>query len=649
MRLIQRDPNTAYIDNWLWVPKRFTNVESIRGALSFEFPDSYNEKKTRLVYLWKESDHHILVPRHFWRTTDIPYRVVDLRPQHYPKTDVTSIIKLDHRMRDGVLTPDGNDVQQRSIQALLSEPEGTLQLACGKGKTVVALELAVILQVPVLVVLPDTSLLEQWTVDIAALLNVPGGVGLIQGAKNDWQKSVVLTTYHTIGSRAQDLPEEVRRWFGLIIWDEGHHVPAPTFAASAEAFYGKRISLTATPERDDGLHIISQYHIGPVIYKDLTPVQKPRIFFKWTGLQIDESRPDADIRDKNGEIHGSKVSSYNAKWPERRTDILNDASYAVQCGRKVLVLSSSEAEIANMAAMWSSGDIGYQAKVPLYSDIPQPTPMDVGETIAPAELTKVEFAVSTRHANAMRKKVRKMHSCSVGYAKAYDAWTLAQDKLEKNTDKKPTVVGKLTKELRLRSEELHQFVLSTLVSELQYMQGEDAATASNLCGVEHTLHRHTVHKKLEAELDKRQKAFMKKLYPTLKNCGMMVFKVPAKERKRLFDTMPITFAITKYGKEGLNSEELDTILVSSVFSSRNGLQQLNGRNTRDFIGKKSPVTVFYEDDIGHVIGMCKKLKKHLREWDHSEGGPYDFEQIGHPNTMHRSGTWQSNLQRIFGQ
>jgi hypothetical protein len=130
---------------------------------------------------------------------------------------------------------------------------------------------------------------------------------------------------------------------------------------------------------------------------------------------------------------------------------------------------------------------------------------------------------------------------------------------------------------------------------------------------------------------------------------MMVFKVPAKERKRLFDTTPITFAITKYGKEGLNSEALDTILVSSVFSSRNGLQQLNGRNTRDFVGKKSPVTVFYEDNIGHVIGMCRKLKKHLREWDHSEGGPYDFEQIGHPNTLHRSGTWQSNLQRIFGQ
>ena len=647
MKLVQRDPNTAYLDNWLWVPKKFTSVESVRGALSFEFPDSYNEKKARLVYLWKETDHHILVPRHFWRTTDIPYRVVDLRPQHYAKTGVTSVIKLDHRMRDGVLVPDGNDVQQKSMRALLSEPEGTLQLACGKGKTVIALELITVLQVPTLIVLPDTSLLEQWTVDIASLLKVPGGVGLIQGAKNDWQKSVVLTTYHTIGSRAQNLPEEIRRWFGLIIWDEGHHVPAPTFAASAEIFYGKRLSLTATPERDDGLHIISQYHIGPVIYKDLTPVQKPRIFFKWTGLKIDESRADVDVRDKNGEIHGSKVSSYNAKWQERRADILSDAAFAVQCGRKVLVLSSSEAEIANMAAMWSMGDTGLSPKVPLYTDIPLPTPMDVGETVLPAELNVMEFAAASRYAKALRKKVRKSHSCSTGYAKAYDAWDAAQGSLDTNTN--PQAVGSLIKEVTLRSEDLRQFVLSILVSDLQYMQGEEAVTASSLCGAELALHQHAVHKKIEAELDKRQKAYMNKLYPSLKNCGMMVFKVPAKERKRLFDSMPITFAITKYGKEGLNSEELDTILVSSVFSSRNGLQQLNGRNTRDFIGKMSPVTVFYEDDIGHVIGMCRKLKKHLREWDHSEGGPYDFEQIGHPNTVHRSGSWQSNLQRIFGQ
>lgn len=647
MRLVQRDPNTAYISTWLWVPKKFTNVESVRSALSFQFTDSYAEGKVRLLYLWKESDHHILVPRHFWDVNALPFRVVDLRPQSYPHADITSRIKLDHRMREvngqKVLVPDGNDVQQRSMDALLPAMGGTLQLACGKGKTCIALDLAARKKVPTLIVLPDTSLLEQWTIDIETLLNVPGGLGLIQGARNDWKKSIVLTTYHTMGARADNLPEEIRRWFGLVIWDEGHHVPAPTFAASAECFYGTRLSLTATPERDDGMHIISQYHIGPVLYKDLTPVQKPRIFFKWTGLKIDETRPDADVRDVNGEIHGSKVASYNAKWNERRLDILTDAAYAVQCGRKVLVLSASEAEIANMAAMWHANDLTMHPKVPLYTDIPIPAPMDVGETLMPSELDDRQYEQAIKQCFKLRGTVVKIPGMHPTYVAHATTWA----SLVKQTGASAAQTKKDAK----KAAELDLTLRHLMLGMLEPPSGltpTQAAALHDLHRLEQVLKGHEVHRKIVAELERRQKAYIKDLYTKLHNCGMMVYKVPAKERKRFIDTMPIVFAITKYGKEGLNSEELDTILVSSIFSSRNGLQQLNGRNTRDFVGKMSPVTVFYEDDVGHIIGMCKKLKKHLREWSADEGGPYEFEQIGHPNSIHRSGTWQANMQTIFG-
>lgn len=910
MRLVQRDPNTAYLDTWLWVPKHFTNPESVKKALSFSFTDSYSEHKARYVYLWKETTHHILVPRHFWDVRNLPYRVVDLRPQSYPAVDITSNIKLDHRMRDHTLVPTGDDVQRKSLDALLSTTEGILQLACvsgdtvinvnrggkgfkvriedaynrsigkdksswdstiptyirsakgdriglqrviafikrgerhtyelelvdgkklrltedhevltpggykplkslksgdevivdgnrkssackkklayrriggfnhhpyaryqsrsycieehraiveadlngltledfreccrigqvghlrfidpkihhvhhkdeniynnsldnlevlpkeehlkghrpgaaafgygvpmpvkisrihyrlseivydvaceapynnfvangivvhncGKGKTCVALELAAQMKVPTLIVLPDTQLLEQWTQEIANLLNVPDGVGLIQGAKNDWRKPVVLTTYHTLGARAANLPEEVLRWFGLIIWDEGHHVPAPTFSASAEAFYGKRVSLTATPERDDGLHIISMYHIGPVVYKDLTPVQKPRIFFKWTGLSVDETRPGVSIRDRNGEVHGSKVMSYFAKWAERRADLLNDAAYAVQCGRKVLVLSSSESEIANLAAMWSSGNIGLTPTVPLYTDIPIPTPHDVGETLPPVELEESAFNRITEKTEKLRRRLAHATNISDTYVKLHDAWQAERIKPPPLDDPKaPKDPARQDPDkLEELNEQMHQYILNSLIQGLQLSPGE-MKVAYELQSIEVELHCHRVFKKVTAEMERRQKAFIKDLSSKLINCGIMLHKVSPQERKRYIDTMPIVFAIMKYGKEGLDSEELDTILVSSTFSSRNGLQQLMGRPTRDFIGKKSPVIVFYEDNIGHVIGMCKKLKKHLREWTRDEGGPYEFEYLGHPTTDARKGTWIQNLQRIFGR
>jgi superfamily II DNA or RNA helicase len=637
MRLVQRNPNTAYLDNWLWVPKRFTNVESVRNALTFAFSDSYSEQKVRYVYLWKEAEHHILVPRHFWDINNLPYRTVDLRPQSYPLVDITSNIKLDHRRRDSGLEPTGDDVQQRSLEALLQSTEGILQLSCGKGKTCIALELAARLKVPTLIVLPDTQLLEQWTQEIAALLNVPDGVGLIQGAKNDWRKPVVLTTYHTLGARAPTLPEEVLRWFGLIIWDEGHHVPAPTFAASAEVFYGKRISLTATPYRDDGLHIISMYHIGPVVYKDLKPIQKPRIFFRWTGLEIDETRAGADIRDRNGEIHGSKVSSYFAKWPERRAEILNDAAYAVSCGRKVLVLSNSEAEIANFAAMWSSGHIGVTPAVPLYTDIPIPTPQEVGETQLPAELDEVEYNKRLTKIEKFWQKVARLPGINPTFTGLVDQWHAEKQTSPQNEAKIATC-----------AEQIHHYTRYSLMQGLAVPE-PDAQAVRQMYSIEQELWQHDVAKKIGTELERRQKAYIKDLSSRLINCGIMLHKVSPKERKRYIDTMPIVFAIMKYGKEGLDAEDLDTVLVSSVFSSRNGLQQLKGRPTRDHVGKKSPVIVFYEDNVGHIIGMCKKLKRHLRDWPHEEGGPYSFEYIGHPTTVARSGTWHQNLQKVFGR
>jgi hypothetical protein len=138
-----------------------------------------------------------------------------------------------------------------------------------------------------------------------------------------------------------------------------------------------------------------------------------------------------------------------------------------------------------------------------------------------------------------------------------------------------------------------------------------------------------VQKKIDNELTKRQHAYIKDLLPRLTTCGFMVYKVAAKKRHEFVESMPVIFAITKYGKEGLDSPALDTIFVSTPFSSRNGLQQVMGRPSRVHAGKKAPVVIFYEDNVGPLIGMCKKLRKHLREWPHEEGGPFDYELVGH--------------------
>jgi len=473
--------------------------------------------------------------------------------------------------------------QQEALDALLEAPGGILQLGCGKGKTCIALEMIARLGVPALVVVPDTQLLEQWKNEIRKLMDVPDGVGLIQADIFRWKYPIVLSTYATIGARAPLLSDEILRWFGIVIWDEGHHVPAPTYAASAEAFYGKRYSLTATPSRDDGLHIISEFHIGQVLYKDLTQELKPKIYFKWTGLELDETK-ELPVRDRSGEIHLGMLAGYLGQWQQRLKIVLDDVATALGNGRKVLVLSNSEGEIVNMAAIWSLG-----WGTPLFTDIPIPTPQDVGETLLPIELTMEQRR---------------------GYAAAIVA--------------------------------LKQQLANPAITVF-----EKNSSLTSIADFELLLKQNAVYRKIEAELNRRQTDYVKTLVPQLTNCGFLVYKVPAPTRHQFIDTKPVVFAYMKYGKEGLDSPALDTILISTPFSSRNALQQVMGRSTRVFAGKKAPLVIFYEDNIGVLIGMHNKLRKHLMMWPHEEGGPFDYEMLNHP-TRSRNKWNQNTMTSVLG-
>ncbi|HET9920351.1 MAG TPA: DEAD/DEAH box helicase, partial [Ktedonobacteraceae bacterium] len=55
---------------------------------------------------------------------------------------------------------------------------------------------------------------------------------------------------------------------GLLVFDECHHLPAPTYRLIAEcAFTPVRLGLSATPERSDMTHVDLDGLIGPVVYR----------------------------------------------------------------------------------------------------------------------------------------------------------------------------------------------------------------------------------------------------------------------------------------------------------------------------------------------------------------------------------------------
>ena len=567
MKLLVREPNVGYVDQNLWVPKAAVNLEGVQRALTFQI---FERGVPSLLTLWRETQDHVIVPREFWQPADFTFPVVDCRQQQFPSVDIRSRIKLDHRRAEnGTVVPTGRVVQQEAIDALALARGGILQIACGVGKTVIALEHGARRRVPILIVVDTTQLMQQWMEEIALHLEVPDGVGRIQADVFDWKHPIVLTTYHTIGARAATLPEEVRRWFGTIFWDEAHHVNAPTFSRSAALFDGQRIGLTATPHREDGSDVIHSFHLGPVIYKNLQQSLKPRIYFRWTGFGVNlaDRNVSTQVLDTTGELHIGKVASYLGQLRPRIDFVLNEVRQAVNANRKILVISKSVDALVNMLAVWNSN------QTTLVTDIPFPTAADVGETLTPVELSEKDIKRLAKQAAILREKITQNRSKD-----------LAKDKV-------------------------------------------------NLGLIEQSFNAHEVYKKCARVWDKKRTEYIKQLLLQPSTGGLMIGHIKADQRMKMLREKQVVFCIAKYGREGLDEKKLNTLIVNEPASREGGVQQLLGRVLREVDNDTTErIVVFLEDDIGPFIGMCQRIRKLLREWPADKGGRLDYENLGHPTT-----------------
>jgi superfamily II DNA or RNA helicase len=160
------------------------------------------------------------------------------------------------------LTP--RPYQEEALTAWRAEGyRGVVVLPTGGGKTFIGALAIADLNLRTLVVVPTIDLLRQWRAALAAALSrEPGDIGIYGGGDHDVQP-ITIITYES----AQIHPELLRH-FGLLIFDECHHLPAPTYRQIAEgAFTPHRLGLSATPERADQEHAALVYLIGPEVYR----------------------------------------------------------------------------------------------------------------------------------------------------------------------------------------------------------------------------------------------------------------------------------------------------------------------------------------------------------------------------------------------
>ncbi|MFX0168082.1 MAG: DEAD/DEAH box helicase [Candidatus Hodarchaeota archaeon] len=139
---------------------------------------------------------------------------------------------------------------------------GVIVLPTGSGKTIVALEAIRRLGQNTLIVVPTLDLLSQWHEALEVLLHVPE-IGIVGGGKRIFLP-ITVATYDS----ASLLAYKHTTFFGLLVFDEVHHLPSPTYRLTAEQSIAPfRLGLTATPERYDELHHDLDRLVGPTVYR----------------------------------------------------------------------------------------------------------------------------------------------------------------------------------------------------------------------------------------------------------------------------------------------------------------------------------------------------------------------------------------------
>lgn len=138
---------------------------------------------------------------------------------------------------------------------------GVVVLPTASGKTYLAQLAMEAIAYSTLVVVPTLDLMHQWYAHLVAAFP-DADIGLLGGGSRD-KTSILVATYDSATLQAENLGNR----YGLLVFDECHHLPTDFYRVIAEyAIAPYRLGLTATPDRSDGRHSDLNHLIGPTVY-----------------------------------------------------------------------------------------------------------------------------------------------------------------------------------------------------------------------------------------------------------------------------------------------------------------------------------------------------------------------------------------------
>lgn len=243
------------------------------------------------------------------------------------------------------------EYQQAALAAWTdNDRRGSVVLPTGSGKTFLAVQAIADTGVSTLVVVPTIDLMNQWhsTLTNAFDDQLPDGVGVLGGGSHN-VTDITVTTYDS----AYRYIDEYGDQFGLLVVDEVHHLPAPTYQQIPEMTIApSRLGLTATYERADGQHEVLEDLLGPVVYQENVDELAGEYLseYETIHLKVELTVDERERYDEEYQIYRDYVDNHDFDiWREEGyQEFLKRSSYDSH-GRRALVAKQRAEEIARTA------------------------------------------------------------------------------------------------------------------------------------------------------------------------------------------------------------------------------------------------------------------------------------------------------------
>lgn len=250
-------------------------------------------------------------------------------------------------------TKDLREIQKNIVDTYLECANniggGIISVPCGYGKTVISLYILSKLKVKTLIIVHKEFLLNQWKERIEQFLD-GHKVGRIQGNVFDIKnKNIVLGMLQSISMK--EYPEDAFDSFGLVIFDECHHLGAEVFSrALFKTSFKYTLGLSATPKRTDGLQKVFEWYLGKIVFQIKKRNQETVNIKLFKYYDEDESYSKVELNFQ-GKPNTSKMMNNICNYTPRNELIVTEIKKTIDNNRKVLILSNRKSQLESIFDM----------------------------------------------------------------------------------------------------------------------------------------------------------------------------------------------------------------------------------------------------------------------------------------------------------